>query len=293
MAELLNLCAALRILITVGFLAAASCLGAAAETSRLPSRAEIDNAMRRTFGYDPAVHWEILAIRQSDIPDLVDVIVSVNNVKRQHIYFSQRSQNAVIGQIIPFGSDPFAPARLKLATADGPTRGAKVSAISIVEFNEFQCAPCRAAQRQLDKLANDFPQVKYVFQQFPLSAPSNTWSFKAAAFAECAAQISNDAFWTYSSRIFEAQDRIAEANASTELRQAAAVSGLDAEKVATCAAQPQTEGRIRKSLALGKSLEVTEVPTVFVNGRRVSSIAAIPYENLKALVQFEIDHAGH
>jgi protein-disulfide isomerase len=43
---------------------------------------------------------------------------------------------------------------------------------------------------------------------------------------------------------------------------------------------------------LGESLDINETPTVFVNGRRVKSIASIPYEQLKAMVQFEIDHAG-
>jgi hypothetical protein len=37
---------------------------------------------------------------------------------------------------------------------------------------------------------------------------------------------------------------------------------------------------------------VHETPTIFINGRRVLSLANIPYESLKKLVQFEIDHAG-
>jgi protein-disulfide isomerase len=45
-------------------------------------------------------------------------------------------------------------------------------------------------------------------------------------------------------------------------------------------------------LTLGESLGVYQTPTVFVNGRAVLSFAGIPYDNLKALVQFEIDHAG-
>jgi protein-disulfide isomerase len=37
---------------------------------------------------------------------------------------------------------------------------------------------------------------------------------------------------------------------------------------------------------------VNETPTVFVNGRRVRGVGDFPYEKLKELVQFEIDHAG-
>jgi protein-disulfide isomerase len=45
-------------------------------------------------------------------------------------------------------------------------------------------------------------------------------------------------------------------------------------------------------MQLGQSLDVNETPTVFINGRRVRGIGDIPYEQLKSLVQFEIDHAG-
>jgi protein-disulfide isomerase len=49
---------------------------------------------------------------------------------------------------------------------------------------------------------------------------------------------------------------------------------------------------VNKSLDFGKSLDVNSTPTVFINGRRVVGPANIPYDQLKALVQFEIDHAG-
>ena len=44
-----------------------------------------------------------------------------------------------------------------------------------------------------------------------------------------------------------------------------------------------------------EALVYADAPTermVFINGRRVLSIASIPYDQLKGLVQFEIDHAG-
>jgi protein-disulfide isomerase len=72
----------------------------------------------------------------------------------------------------------------------------------------------------------------------------------------------------------------------------AIVNGLDARKVVACADSPETAARIKKSMDLGTALEVNETPTVFMNGRRVRGVADIPYEKLKELVQFEIDHAG-
>jgi protein-disulfide isomerase len=63
-------------------------------------------------------------------------------------------------------------------------------------------------------------------------------------------------------------------------------------KVSACADSPETAARIKKSADLGAALEVNETPTVFVNGRRVRGVGDFPYEKLKELVQFEIDHAG-
>jgi len=115
---------------------------------------------------------------------------------------------------------------------------------------------------------------------------------KAAQYADCAGQMDKDAFWKYVDSIFENQGGIALATADDKLKELATGVGLDAQKISTCAASPETDARIKKSQALGATLEVNETPTVFINGRRVPGIANIPYENLKQLVQFEIDHAG-
>jgi protein-disulfide isomerase len=118
------------------------------------------------------------------------------------------------------------------------------------------------------------------------------WALKAAQYADCAGQMNKDGFWKYVDAIFENQGGIALATADDKLKELATANGYDAQKISTCAASPETDARIKKSQALGATLEVNETPTVFVNGRRVPGIANIPYDNLKQLVQFEIDHAG-
>jgi protein-disulfide isomerase len=45
-------------------------------------------------------------------------------------------------------------------------------------------------------------------------------------------------------------------------------------------------------MVLGQSLDVTQTPTLFINGRRVLDPASLPYDQIKNLMQFEIDHAG-
>ena len=260
--------------------------------AKAPGKEEVDAALKRTLGYDPGTTWVIYDIRPSVIPGVSDVLVSLNKQDPIHIYWDANGQNAVIGQILPFGQDPFGQARSVLRAADGPALGSQNPAIMMVEFSDLECPHCKAAQPIAEKLAAEFPQVRYVFQQFPLPASMHPWAMKAAQYADCVGRLNPSLFWKYIDSIFENQASIAAATAEDKLKELAGPMGLDPVKISACAALPQTEARVKKSLQLGESLDVTQTPTLFINGRRVLGIADIPYDQLKNLVQFEIDHAG-
>jgi protein-disulfide isomerase len=264
----------------------------AQKKAALPTVEEVETSMKRSFGYDPGVTWQILDIKESSIPGLAEILVSMNKQQPVHLYLATGTQTAIAGQMIPFGPDPFAAARASLKGAFGPSRGGENPPIDIVEFSDLECPHCKVAQPVLAKLFADFPQVRFIFQQFPLPASMHPWALKAAQYADCAGQMDKDAFWKYVDSIFENQGGIALATADDKLKELATAAGYDAQKISTCAASPETDARIKKSQALGATLDVNETPTVFINGRRVSGIANIPYDNLKQLVQFEIDHAG-
>src|SRR5262249_8001206 len=258
----------------------------------LPTTEEVDAYMKRSFGYDPAVTWQIYAVRESVVPGLAEIVVSVNRGDPYHLYYSAASQVAFVGQVLPFGPNPFAATRAKLQGAFGPSRGGENPPIQIVEFSDLECPHCKAAQPMVEKLQSDFPQVYFTFQQFPLPASLHPWAMKAAQYADCAGQLNQDAFWKYVDSIFENQGGIALATADDKLKELAAAAGYDALEISRCAASPETDARVQKSLKLGESLNVSQTPTVFINGRAVLGIASIPYDTLKNLVQFEIDHAG-
>jgi protein-disulfide isomerase len=259
----------------------------------LPGSAQIDAALKRTFGYDPSLSWQVLDVHPSIAPGVAEVVVSFNKQPPYRMWITPDGQNAVIvADIFPFGPDPFAPARDKLQAAKGPSRGAQNPAIHIVDFSDLECPHCKAAQPIVEKLVTDFPQVRLTFQQFPLPASLHPWAMKAALYADCAGHMDPAAFWKYIDAIFENQGGIALATADDKLKELATAAGLDGQKIAACAATPETEERVKKSLELGESLGINETPTVFINGRRVKGISTIPYDQLKMLVQFEIDHAG-
>lgn len=266
--------------------------GSGSTAAKVPSKEEVDAALKRTLGYDPATTWTVYDIRPSVMPGLTEIVVSFNKQEPVRVYWDPENQNAVIGQMLPFGANPFGPVRDKLKAADGPAIGSQTPVIQMVEFSDLECPHCKVAQPIMEKLAGDFPQVRYIFQQFPLPASMHPWAMKAAEYSDCAVQLSPAAFWKYTDSIFENQPGIALATADDKLKELATAAGLDAQKISACAATPQTEARVKKSIALGQSLEVNQTPTIFINGRRVLGIGDIPYEQLKNLVQFEIDHAG-
>ncbi len=63
-------------------------------------------------------------------------------------------------------------------------------------------------------------------------------------------------------------------------------SGAKGAEIATCVAKPDTAARVEHSVALGKSVDVTSTPTVFINGRKIGNIG-IPFDVLKSLVEFQ------
>src|SRR5262249_19933829 len=99
----------------------------------LPTTEEVDAALKRTLGYDPGCTWQIYQITPAAVPGLADVLFAINKQAPQHIYLSTDAQSAIIGELIPFGTNPFAPARAKLKGASGPSRGGPNPPIDIVE----------------------------------------------------------------------------------------------------------------------------------------------------------------
>jgi protein-disulfide isomerase len=258
---------------------------------KLPTKEEAETALRRSLGYDPSQTWEVLFIGPSDVKGISEVFVRMNK-KDVVAFYVLPGQKAIKGEMLPFGPNPFAEDRAKLAAADGPARGAAKPVISIVEFSDLQCPFCKNAQPLINRLAADFPQIKFVFQNFPMPATMHPWAMKGALYADCIAQADRAAFWKFMDAVFENQGGIALATADDKLKEIATASGLDGGKIAACAASPAAQARVNKSIALGKSLGVQGTPTVFINGRGMPGLGGMDYDHLKALVQFEIEHAG-
>src|SRR5258708_8223640 len=171
----------------------------------LPSEAIVDAFMQQTFGYEAQISWKISSIKPAPVPGLaqVDVVLaSPQGEQLSRFYVTPDGEHAVIGDIIPFGAKPYDPARRTLEIGiSGPSRGPKNAPVTIVEFGDLQCPACKAAQPAIEALIASAPDAHFVFQNFPLEM--HNWAAQGAAYADCVAQASNNAFWQVVATTYE------------------------------------------------------------------------------------------
>lgn len=261
-------------------------------TASTPTKEVVDSFVNATWGYNPNLVWQVQGILKTDLDGISKIVVLIADKSgkqqmQQLVFYSlPDGKHIMLGDIMNFGEHPFAGARAVLQQrADGPYRGAAAKDLELVEFADFQCPHCKAAQANMEQLGVDFPKARIVFQNFPLQ--QHPEARPAAAYGVCVVkQGGSSAFFTYASAVFDGQDGLNSADGATLTLNAAVVkAGLDPTKISACAADPATLASVDASVQLAKDLTVSETPTLFVNGRPVP--ANIPYETLKQLIAFQ------
>ena len=266
-------------------------------TASTPTKETVDAFMNANWGFNQNLAWQVEAIFKTDFPGISKVIVAIADksgkqpVQPLVFYTLPDGKHIMVGDIAAFGDHPFATFRDTLQQhAEGPYRGNAAKDLEIVEFADFQCPHCKAAQANMDQLAADFPKARIVFQHFPLA--QHPQARPAAAYGVCVAkQGGSSAFFTFASSVFEGQDGLATPDGATLTLNAAVVkAGLDPAKIAACSTEAATQPAIDASIKLAKDVGVNETPTLFINGRAV--LATVPYETLKQIVQFQLKLDG-
>ncbi len=282
-----------RLIVLISLLLAG--LGLPAQThsdssANLPSEATVNDFLKHMFGWNDNLAWHVVSIKPSEAPGIAEVTVVFNTPDGQavqRIYVTPDERYAFSGDLVPFGSDPFAAARADLKNATGPVRGAADAKVTIVEFGDLECPACKKAQENLNKLMSEEPKARLVFQNFPLEQ-IHKWSLLAAKYVDCLGHQNNEAVWKFIGTTYDHQSEINEQNVEQMLKGYVKDSGGDPAAVSACAANPDTEKRVRESIALGEKLNVTSTPTFFINGRKVSNFLNTPYEAVKAMVDYDL-----
>lgn len=258
--------------------------------TKLPSEDTVNAFLKHMFGWNQNLAWHVVSIKPSEAPTIAEVTVVFNTPDGQavqRIYVTPDEHYAFSGDLVPFGSDPFAAARADLKNVTGPEHGPKDAAVTIVEFGDLECPACKKAQENLNKLMSEEPKAKLIFQNFPL-AQIHPWSMLAAKYLDCLGRDNNEAVWKFISTTYDHQADVNQQNAADKLNGFVKEAGADPAAVSACAAKPDTEKRVRDSIALGEKLNVNSTPTFFINGRKVTGFANMPYDTAKAMVDYEL-----
>ncbi len=268
---------------------------ASATSSTLPSEATFNIFLKRMFGWNTDLTWKVVEIKPSEASGISEVTVIFSTPKgqqQQRIYVTADQKHAFTGEIIPFGTDPFVGIRQDLKGADGPSHGPKDATLTIVEFGDLECPACKLAQPNISKLMEDEPKARLVFQNFPL-VQIHKWAMTGAKYVDCFGRQNNEAVWKFISLVYDHQAEVNEQNADQMLKGYVKEAGGDPDAVATCVARPETEKRVRESIALGEKVGVNSTPTFYINGRPLAGFGSnVPYDVVKEMVDFEISNVG-
>ena len=268
-------------------------------TAATPTKQPIEDFLHASWGYEETRIWQVQAILKTPIEGVSKAVVLIGGKTGKEkpqalaFYVMADGKHIISGEsIIDFGSKPFADVREKLQKeASGPFRGSVNKDLEIVEFADFQCPHCKAAQANMEKLATDYPQARIVFQADPI-AQIHPQAVKAASYGLCVAKLAGSgAFFQYASAVFEGQDALETADgAQLTLNSAIAKAGADSAKVAACSTTPEIKAQIDASIKLAEGIGITQVPTLVINGRQVPANA--PYDTLKKIIDFQIQLDG-
>ncbi len=247
------------------------------------------------FGWNPDLTWKVADIKPSEAAGVAVATVVFNTPKGSQVirlYVTPDQKYAFMAELVPFGADPFAEARQVLKAANGPSHGPQDAALTIVEFGDLECPACKAAQPNITKLMEEEPKARLVFQNYPLEQ-IHKWALAGAKYLECVAQQNNQAVWKFIATVYDHQAEVNPQNVDQMLKGYVKDSGGDPDAVAACVAKPETEKRVRESMALAEKLDVTSTPTFFINGRRIVGFSAnsTPYDAVKAMVDYDLANA--
>lgn len=156
---------------------------------------------------------------------------------------------------------------VQIETTDDPALGSENPTVTIVEFGDFQCPYCKDSFLVLRRVVTQYPNVKLIFRDYPISA-SHPDALGAALAANCAYE--QKKFWEYHDLLYNNQDDLSIEN----LLLFAQDLNLDFDQFTQCLGDQKYLNEIQNDLVDGMKLGITGTPTFFVNGYKISGVVS-------------------
>ncbi len=255
-------------------------------------KATLEKYVRHLFIWGPAIEVRIDDPKPSQVPGFFDVKVtgSAGSAMQEEIFFVSKDGRKILrGTMYDVESNPFQQELGKLKTLGDPSYGTPGAPVVLVVFSDFQCPYCREEAKMLrENLLKTYPkQVRLYFKEYPLEQ-IHPWSRAAAVAGRCIFRQNAASFWDYHDWIFDKQSEITNDNLRAKVLEFAAAKNLDTLQLARCMDSQSTIGDIARTTSEARALGINSLPTLFVNGRRIT--AQIAWPNLKQIIDFEIEY---
>ncbi len=210
-------------------------------------------------------------MKEAPVPGLYQVSMDLavdNQTDAATFYVSKDGRYLIRAEIEDMTSDPMAEIRKKIRLEDSPSTGPANARVVLVEYADFECPSCKQLDTILRSILPNFPQVRLVYKDFPLTQ-IHPWAMTAAQAGRCAYNQNPAAFWKFHDLIFDHQDLISPGNVWDKMQEYATQAGLDSTALRTCISAQSVQAQIQKSVAEGEALHIANTPTIFVNGHRL------------------------
>lgn len=174
-----------------------------------------------------------------------------------------------------------------IPTANRPVRGNPAAKVVIVNFDDLECPYCAKMHSELfpETLDHYKGLIKIVYRDLPLEE-LHPWAMHAAVNANCLADQSPVAYWSYVDYLHMHGEDVTGADrdltkSMATLDKLAKEQGetnkLDAAKLDACITK-QDEQPVRAEMKLADALNIAQTPTLFINGEMLAG--ALPTDTL-------------
>jgi len=259
-------------------------------TSQSPLQKTIEAYVRNLYAFGPDVEVSVTDPKDAGMAGLLETTVSVKvggNNEDAKFYVSKDGKYLVRGEVSDLSKDPLAANRALMDLKDAPSMGDAKSAVTLVEFSDFECPVCRSLHDIMRGISQKYPQVRIVFKDYPIEV-LHPWARTAAIAGRCAYTQDPAAFWKMYDLIYDNQDIISASNAWMKMTEYAGQIGLNADTFRSCMAGPDAGAAVDASRANGQKLDVNSTPTIFVNGRKMVGADA---HLIEQYIQYELGKA--
>jgi protein-disulfide isomerase len=291
-----------NILRRVCCLALVVCVGCAAQSASPDLDRRIEKQIRSFYTVPPQVGVSVGPKKPSaefaNYDEFVVTFTVGEKKQEQNFLVSKDGKSLVRLAKMDLTKDPFADLMNKIDVSGRPVRGNKDAKVTIINYDDFQCPFCARMHETLtsDILRTYGNKVKLIYKDYPLTE-IHPWAKRAAINANCLAQLSQPAYWSFADTLHAnaksiSQTRGTEAQ-SAEIDRLTLLegqkSGVNTTELQSCV-KAQKDDKVSASMSEAETLGVSSTPTLFVNGQKLEG--AVPPDDLKLVINRALADAG-